>query len=81
MKFRCGLCSLQPHQNFTRYKSFTITFHILQFTFYGFFHFLFFLKFLFFLFFLNFLYLRQPRLVNNPGSPELFIKNVDINDT
>jgi hypothetical protein len=24
--------SLQPHQNFIRYKSFTITFHILQFT-------------------------------------------------
>ncbi len=41
MKFGCGLGSLQPHQNFIRYKSFTITFYILQFTFHGFsiFHF------------------------------------------
>jgi len=30
--------SLQPQQNFIRYKSFTITFHILQFTFHGFSH-------------------------------------------
>jgi len=28
--------SLQPHQNFIRHKSFTITFHILQFTFHSF---------------------------------------------
>jgi hypothetical protein len=27
------------------------------------------------------LYLRQPRLVNNPGTLELFIKNVDIHYT
>jgi len=26
-------------------------------------------------------HLRQPRLVNNPDSPELFIKNVDMYDT
>jgi len=27
------------------------------------------------------LHLQQPRLVNNPGPPELFIKNVDMDDT
>jgi len=36
MKFRCGLSSFQPQQNFISYKSFTITFYILQFTFRGF---------------------------------------------
>jgi len=39
MKFRCGLCSLQPHQNFIRYKSFNITFQVLQYTFNGYSHF------------------------------------------
>jgi hypothetical protein len=33
--------SLQPHQNFIRHKSFTITVHVLQFTFYGLSHLLF----------------------------------------